>query len=306
MTLDRYAGVVDDHEAFVEACDRPLPRTGRVNRVKSSFGEVRDALTDAGFGVERLGWFEDGFRIEEPDGAKVGNTLPHHLGWMAVQEEVSMLPPVVLGDAAGPSLGSALVLDVCAAPGSKTTQVAADAAGVVANDDNVGRIAALRNNTDRLGLTNVAVTSYDGRRFPGAQAFDAALVDVPCTSEGTVRKNPEHGEGTVPDDERASTVAVQKGILSRALGLVRDGGRVVYSTCTFAPEENEAVVDHAVRNGDARVLPFDTGLDASPGVTDWRGEVYADDVRRTRRYYPHQNDTGGFYVALLEPTTGDD
>ena len=301
MTLERYAGIVDDHDAFAEACDRPLPRTGRVNRVKSSFDEVRDALTDAGFGVERLGWFEDGFRIDEPEDAKVGNTLPHYLGWIAVQEEVSMLPPVVLGDAV--ELGDALVLDACAAPGSKTTQVAADAAGVVANDDNIGRIAALRNNTDRLGLTNVAVTSYDGRRFPDI-GFDAALVDVPCTSEGTVRKNPEYGEpDAVSRDERMSVVGVQKGILTRTLDLVNDGGCVVYSTCTFAPEENEAVVDHVVRNGDARVRSFEVGLDAAEGVTEWRGETYVDAVRDTRRFYPHRNDTGGFYVALLEPTT---
>jgi NOL1/NOP2/sun family putative RNA methylase len=305
MTLERYAGIIDDHDAFMEACDRPIPRTGRVNRVKSSFGEVRDALGDAGFGVDRFDWFPDGFRIEEPEGAKVGNTLPHYLGWVAVQEEVSMIPPVVLSDAVG--LGDSLVLDACAAPGSKTTQVAADAAGVVANDDNVGRIAALRNNTDRLGLTNVAVTSYDGRRFPDALSFDAALVDVPCTSEGTVRKNPEYTEtDAVSDDERASVAGVQKGILTRTLRLVRDGGRVVYSTCTFAPEENEEVVDHVVGNGDARVIPFDIGLDSSPGVTGWRDEAYTDAVRDTRRFYPHLNDTGGFYVALLEPTTDGD
>jgi 16S rRNA C967 or C1407 C5-methylase (RsmB/RsmF family) len=302
MTLERYEGIVEDFDAFSEACERPLPRTGRVNPVESSFSEVRDALTDAGFGIEGLGWFADGFRLEEPEDAKVGNTLPHYLGWIAIQEEVSMIPPVVLDDAV--ELEDALVLDACAAPGSKTTQVAADAAGVVANDDSFGRIAALRSNTDRLGLTNVAVTSYDGRRFPDGFEFDAALVDVPCTSEGTVRKNPEYGEpGAVSEDERASVVGVQKGVLSRTLDLVSDGGRVVYSTCTFAPEENEAVVDHVVRRGDARVRSFDVGPEPSPGVTEWRGESYVDAVCDTGRYYPHLNDTGGFYVALLEPTT---
>lgn len=301
--MERYAGIVDDYDAFVEACERPLPKTARVNRVKSSFDESRDALEDAGFGVEPLGWFGDGFRVEEPDGAKIGNTVPHYLGQIAVQEEVSMIPPVVLGNAL--PLGDALVLDACAAPGSKTTQVAQDAAAVVANDDNFGRIAALRNNTDRLGLTNVAVTSYDGRRFPDALDFDAALVDVPCTSEATVRKNPEYRKpDAVTDDERASIVAVQKGILSRTLDVVNDGGRVVYSTCTFAPEENEAVVDHVVRKGKARVRSFDIGLESSSGVVEWQGEEYDAAVEKTRRFYPHRNDTGGFYVALLEPTTG--
>jgi len=303
MTLERYAELVDDYDGFVEACESPLPKTARVNTVKSSFDEVRDALGEAGFGVERLGWYEDGFRLDFPgdedrygDDAKIGNTFAHYLGWIHVQEEVSMLPPFVL-DASGDEL----VLDACAAPGSKTTQVACDAACVVANDDNIGRISALRNNTDRLGLTNVAVTSYDARRFPGFDALeiDAALVDVPCTSEATVRKNPEYRDG-VSQRRRESLVAVQKGILSRTLDVVRDGGRVVYSTCAFAPEENEAVVDHILRKDKARVLEFDVGLDSSSGVVEWQDEEYPQEVEKTRRFYPHHNDTGGFYVALLE------
>lgn len=296
MTLERYADLVGDYDAFVEACERPLPKTARVNTVKSSFGEVREGLVEAGFGVERLGWYDEGFRLDMPEDSKIGNTLPHYFGWMHVQEEVSMLPPVVL-DASDDDL----VLDVCAAPGSKTTQVAEDAACVVANDDNIGRIAALRNNTDRLGLTNVAVTSHDGRRLPGFDALDidAALVDVPCTSDATVRKNPEYRDG-VSQDRRESLVAVQKGILSRTLDVVRDGGRVVYSTCSFAPEENEAVVDHVLEKDKARVLGFDVELDSSPGVVEWRDDEYASEVEDTRRFYPHQNDTGGFYVALLE------
>ena len=301
MTLERYAEIIDDYEAFAEACEEPLPLTARVNTNKSSFDEVRDTLSETGFGVERLGWYEDGFRLDVPedengDDAKIGNTLPHYLGWIAVQEEVSMLPSVVL-DASEDEL----VLDACAAPGSKTTQVAGDAACVVANDDNIGRISALRNNTDRLGLTNVAVTSYDARRLPGFDALeiDAALVDAPCTSVATVRKNPEYRDG-VSQDRRESLVAVQKGILSRTLDVVREGGRLVYSTCTFAPEENEAVVDHVVRKNKARVLDFDVGLESSHGVVEWQGDEYSQEVEKTQRFYPHQNDTGGFYVALLE------
>lgn len=215
-----------------------------------------------------------------------------------------MLPPVVLDaseDEYGDDDRSDLVLDACAAPGSKTTQLAQDSACVLANDDNIGRISALRNNTDRLGLTNVAVTSYDGRRLPGFDALeiDAALVDAPCTSEATVRKNPEYRDG-VSEDRRESLVPVQKGILSRTLDVVRDGGRVVYSTCTFAPEENEAVVDHVLRKDKARVLNFDVGLESSSGVVEWKDDEYSQEVEKTRRFYPHQNDTGGFYVALLE------
>jgi NOL1/NOP2/sun family putative RNA methylase len=298
--MERYVELIDDYDAFIDACERPLPQTGRVNTVKSSSGEVRDRLGEAGFGVESLDWYEEGFRLDAPDEAKIGNTLPHYLGWIAVQEEVSMLPPVVLRESTG--LGDSLVFDACAAPGSKTTQVAQDAAAVVANDDNVGRIAALRSNADRLGLTNIAVTSYDTRRFPDAVFFDAALVDVPCTSEATVRKNPGYRDGASAD-RRDSLVPVQKGILSRTLDLVTEGGCLVYSTCTFAPEENEAVIDHVVEKGKARVREFSVGLKSSPGVTEWQGERYSEEVEKTKRFYPHHNDTGGFYVALLEPVS---
>jgi len=77
---------------------------------------------------------------------------------------------------------------------------------------------------------------------------------------------------------------------------------VVYSTCTFAPEENEAVVDDALADGDCRLLEFDTGLESSPGITEWNDETYDDSLTKTRRYYPHQNDTGGFFAAKLEVT----
>jgi 16S rRNA C967 or C1407 C5-methylase (RsmB/RsmF family) len=180
-----------------------------------------------------------------------------------------------------------------------------DAGLVVATDNNLGRIAALRSNAERLGCTNVAVTREDARNhslkpFDGAE-YDRALVDVPCSCEGTVRKNPDALEDWTMDHVH-QIASVQKGILRRAVQATREGGTVVYSTCTFAPEENEAVLDYAISEEPCDLVEFDLALDHVPGVTAWQDETYDESVRRAKRIYPHHNDTGGFFAAKLEVT----
>jgi len=292
LDSDRYAPIVDNYDDFLGACERPLPDTAVVNAVKADTERVLSAYDGSGIDVERLGWRDDAIRFV--DDVKVGNTLPHYTGWIHSQEEVSMLPADSLDISPEDT-----VLDMCAAPGSKTVALAQDAETVVANDVNIGRLSALRNNTDRLGLTNVAVTSYDGRNYPGAHEYDAVVVDAPCSAEGTVRKNPD--ADVTDESDRNALVAVQKGLLRRALGLVADDGVVVYSTCTFAPEENEGVVASVLEEG-AEVVDVELGLETLSGVTEWCGETYPDELEKAHRVYPHLNDTGGFFVAVLRPS----
>ena len=296
--LERYRPVVDDYEAFRAACDRPLGMVVRVNDLKATPDRVRAALSAAGIGHEAVGWHDGLLRV---DTDSPGATWPYVHGWIHGQEEVSALPPVVLDPRPGE-----VVWDACAAPGSKATQIAAlmdDAGRLVANDSNLGRISALRSNAQRLGVTNVAVTNQDARHLSldplEVDAFDRSLVDAPCTCEGTVRKNPtvveEWSEGQVH-----AVAGVQREILRRAVQATRDGGTVVYATCTFAPEENEAVVDSVLAREDCRVVDPEVPVDHVPGVTEWDGEEYDPAVRETARIYPHHNDTGGFFVAKLE------
>jgi NOL1/NOP2/sun family putative RNA methylase len=313
--LQRYADLVDDTEAFLAACERPLPSVVRVNTVKTTVDRARAALADADIEVDPREW-HDGL-LALPD-AQPGANWPYVHGWIHGQEEVSAVPAAVLAPEPGER-----VWDACAAPGSKTTQLAAlmaDRGTVVATDNNLGRISALRSNAERLGVTNVAITHEDARNHslkpfersgsnpasppPGSSgggAYDRALVDAPCSCEGTVRKNP-----TVLDDwtlEHVRGIAgVQKGVLRRAVQTTRPGGTVVYSTCTFAPEENEAVLDHALAEEPCDLVEFDLPLESSPGVTGWEGEAYDDRVTRAKRIYPHQNDTGGFFCAKLAVT----
>ncbi|WP_227354643.1 RsmB/NOP family class I SAM-dependent RNA methyltransferase [Haladaptatus salinisoli] len=295
--LERYEPILDDFEAFRAACERPLPSVVRVNGIKATRERVTRALDAEDVEWTPREWNESVLEID----ASPGNTWPSFHGWTHGQEEVSSIPAVVLDPRPGDR-----VLDSCAAPGGKTTQLAAlmdDEGLVVANDSNLGRLSALRFNAERLGVTSVAVTNQDARNFSlkpfDFAAFDAALVDVPCSCEGTVRKNP-----TALDDWSLDHIegvsGVQKGILRRAVQATREGGEVVYSTCTFAPEENEAVLDYVLASEDCRLVEFEVGLRSEPGVTEWRGDEYDESVRAAKRFYPHHNDTGGFFCAKLE------
>jgi NOL1/NOP2/sun family putative RNA methylase len=296
--LSRYRPLVEEFDAFRAACERPLPTAVRVNTLKAPVERVLAAFSEAGVDAEQADWND---RVLRLDTDAPGNTWPYVLGWVNGQEEVSSLPATVLDPQPGET-----VWDACAAPGSKATQLAdlmADRGTLVANDSNLGRLSALRSNAERLGVTNVAVTSEDARNYSLSRfdfdAFDRALVDAPCSCEGTVRKNPDALDDW--DREHVDAVSgVQKGILRRAVQATRPGGVVVYATCTFAPEENEAVLDHVLDVEDCAVVPLETGLATRPGVTEWDGDEYDPEVERARRVYPHLNDTGGFFCAKLE------
>jgi len=298
--LERYRPIIDDFEAFLEACRRPLGNAVRINTIAASVERTLEVLEAEDVAYEQADWDPRVLRLETDS---PGSTWTSFHGMTHGQEEVSAVPPVVLDPQPGER-----VWDACAAPGGKATQLAAlmdDRGTVVANDSNLGRISALRFNAERLGATSLAVTNRDARNYSmkpfSFDAFDRALVDAPCSCEGTIRKNPDAlddwSEGYVD-----SVSGIQKGILRRAIQTTREGGTVVYSTCTFAPEENEAVVQHALDNEACRVVDFELGLEHSPGLSEWDDETFDDALERAARIYPHQNDTGGFFVAKLEVT----
>lgn len=298
--LERYRPIIDGFEAFLAACERPLGNAVRVNTIKSSVERATAALEEEGTDYEQADWNPRVLRLETDS---PGSTWTSFHGFTHGQEEVSAVPPVVLDPEPGER-----VWDCCAAPGGKATQLAAlmdDRGTVVANDNNLGRISALRFNAERLGATSLAVTNDDARNYSlerfDFDEFDRTLVDAPCSCEGTIRKNPDAldnwSEGHI-----SSVAGIQKGILRRAVQATREGGTVLYSTCTFAPEENEAVVQHALNREDCRVVDFDLGLEHSPGLTEWEDDSYDESLEQAARIYPHQNDTGGFFVAKLEVT----
>lgn len=298
--LERYRPIIDDFDAFMEACNRPLPAVIRTNTIKATPQQVQTVLDQQEITYEQVAWNNRLFRLSD---VSAGSVLPSFLGWTHGQEEVSAIPAQVLDPDP-----ETVVFDSCAAPGSKTTQLAAlmdDRGRVVANDNNLGRLSALRFNSERLGVTNLAVTHSDARNFSlkpfDFEQFDSALVDVPCSCEGTIRKNPD----AIDDwslDQVTGIAGVQKGVLRRAVQATRPGGRVVYSTCTFAPEENEAVLDHVLANEPCRIVEQELPINHTHGITEWEDQEYDPAVQQAARIYPHHNDTGGFFCATLEVT----
>ena len=199
------------------------------------------------------------------------------------------------------------VLDLCAAPGNKAAQaaVAMQSRGtVVANDINYKRMRAARQTFERLGLLNIATTICDAGNYPkNSGLFDKVIVDVPCSCEGTSRKNiiTKTNANVGLSLKRSQG---QRAILRKAVLRCRPGGRIVYATCTYAPEENECVVDTILREFGSdvvRLVPLVLDdFSYSPGLTEWDGQQLDPSLKHAMRVWPHQNDSGGFFVALIE------
>ncbi|MCC7440025.1 MAG: RsmB/NOP family class I SAM-dependent RNA methyltransferase [Bdellovibrionales bacterium] len=301
MILERYRSVVDDWAAFEDVSRRPLPRCLWANPVRIDRDALRARLDRAGLGTRPLPW--DPLALVAPaESENVGKRLEYLTGLYHLQEAVSILPALLLDARPGER-----ILDLCAAPGNKTIRMAVAMRGsgtLVANDRGERRLSLIRGALDRMGITNVSLTDWNAAAYPSeAGLFDAVLADVPCSCEGTSRKNPLAAEWQ-EEGFRARLARLQEQILVRAAYLCRAGGRIVYSTCTYAPEENEAVVNAVLKRfhpGTLKVREVSVpGLRAAPGLTEWNGERFAHELRNCLRVWPHHQDTGGFFVAVID------
>ena len=297
--LARYASLIDDPQAFLEAAARPLPTCIWINPLKTNPQRAIAALQAASVAdLEPVAWQPGAYRSLA--WRKPGRTLAFACGWYFIQEEIALTAVRLLDPQPGDR-----VLDLCAAPGGKSAQIAArlGTTGVlVANEFKSPRLPGLHATLHRLGSPNIVTIQRDGRRISLApHAFDRVLVDVPCSGEGTLRK---HLRGSWrPAYSNQSSASAQTQLLDRALQLVKPGGIVVYSTCTFAPEENEAILDAVLGDRGSLELGEIPGLKGLPGLTQWQGRAYRQDLVRARRFFPHFNDTGGFFVARIRRTT---
>lgn len=298
--LERYRPLIDRWNDFVQAIHTPLPDTFWTHPHKTSPAELSNLLRQEGAELRPIPWLPGAFRMSGI--AKAGATWAYKAGLFQLMEEVSMLPAILMEPRPGER-----ILDLCAAPGSKTLHIASlmsQRGTVVANDLNGGRLAALRHHLDRMGFPNVTVTLHDGTNLNRhAGVFDRILCDVPCSCEGTVRKNP--AAPAWGGDYWKKLQGVQKALLRKALQLVKVKGRVVYSTCTFAPEENEAVVNALLTEfrDFVKLVPARVrGFQCSEGLREWQGERFDNSLTQCMRVWPHQNDTGGFFVAVFEKT----
>ena len=295
VTLERYRPLVGEWERFLAAHRSPEPVTLRVRSGRISRDALTDRLRRAGFRTEPVAGLDAYLRLTAGAGS-VAQTVEHWLGLFHVQQAVMALPALALDVSAGER-----VLDLCAAPGGKTTHLAelmGEAGPLLAVEPKEKRIRGLLGNIYRLGYRNVIVVAGDGRTLPEGAFFDRVLVDAPCSGEGNYRRRAGRLPPRTAEFSRYVT-RVQEALLRHAVRLTRPGGTIVYATCTYAPEENEAIVDRVRRDAPVTIGEIPLGLPHSPGLTGWAGEAYHPDLAKTWRVYPHHMDSGGLYMARL-------
>ncbi len=287
-----------EYESFVASYDRPRAQALRINPLKSTdLGDQKNVL-DRTFALEPVPWAENGYYYD-PDEAP-GKHPYHEAGVYYIQEPSAMAPVTFLDAAPGEK-----ILDLCAAPGGKTTQIAAAMQGkgiLVANEPNPNRAKILALNIERLGISNAIVVSA----LPDALSeifqgyFDRILVDAPCSGEGMFRKN-EEAETEWSTENVEMCADRQEGILREAVKMLAPGGRIVYSTCTFAPAEDEAQISRFLKeNPDFICTKVEASCGMESGRKEWAGEDPADGVENSIRLWPHKMRGEGHYLAVLD------
>jgi len=198
------------------------------------------------------------------------------------------------------------ILDLFASPGSKTTQIAAkmnNQGTIIANDLKIERIKILSSNLERCGVTNTIITRNDAialcsKLSKANYKFDKILLDAPCSGEGTLRSSPKTFLiWNLKVIQKLSRQ--QKKFIAFALKCLKKGGILVYSTCTHSPEENEEVIDFALRNFPVKIESISLPLKCCQGITSWEGKIFNKEINKACRIYPQDNDSEGFFLAKL-------
>lgn len=292
---------LDELMNFLEASEMQRPVTIRTNTLKTRRRDLAQALISRGVNVDPIGnWTKVGLVVYDSP-VPIGATPEYLAGFYMLQAASSLLPVIALGPKEDER-----ILDMCAAPGGKASHIAAlmkNTGVLYANDANRARVNGVIGNFHRLGITNAIISCYDGRKLPTVmKGFDRVLVDAPCTGTGVISKDPSvKSNKSRVDVQRCFTL--QRQLLLAAIDCLNarssSGGYIVYSTCSILPEENEAVVDYALRKRDVKLVP--TGLDfGTEGFTKYRQYRFHPTMNCTRRFYPHTHNMDGFFVAKLK------
>lgn len=292
---------LDELLEFLEASEVQRPMTLRANTLKTRRRDLAEALINRGVNLDPIGkWTKIGLVVYSSQ-VPMGATPEYLAGHYIIQGASSFLPVMALDPKENER-----ILDMCAAPGGKSSHIAAlmkNTGVLFANDVNEDRIKAVVGNFHRLGIVNSVICSYDGRKIPGViKGFDRVLLDAPCTGTGVVSKDPSVKTSKDEIDiQRCCTL--QRELLLAAIDCTNarspSGGVIVYSTCSILPEENEWVIDYALRKRDVKLVP--TGLEfGAEGFTNYRQHRFHPSLKLTKRFYPHVHNMDGFFVAKLK------
>lgn len=297
----------NEAEKFFECCENPTPHFIRANTIKIFASSLSERLSKKWKILHPYPEYPEIIEViskingSSLEPGELGKAKEHLLGYYYVQGLSSMMPVIALNPSS-----SDYVLDLCASPGSKTTQIASfmgNSGLLVANDNDLGRIIVLNSNLERCGVTNCIVTREDGAKLCEKLLklrikFDKILVDASCSGEGVIRENPKTlnmwNYKMIQNFARQ-----QKRLIASAFSVVKQGGELVYSTCTLAPEENEEVIQFIIDNFNVEVEKPELPIKTREGIEEWQGKKFSGEIKKCCRIYPQDNDGGGFFVARI-------
>jgi len=282
---------------FLESNETPRPLTIRTNTLKTRRRDLAQCLINRGVNLDPVGkWSKVGLVVYNSQ-VPIGATPEYLAGHYILQGASSFLPVMALAPQEGER-----ILDMSAAPGGKTSHIAAlmkNTGMLFANDANPDRAKAIVGNLHRLGVTNCAVMSYDGRALPKVgKGYNRVLLDAPCSGSGVISKDPS--AKTSKDDKDINRCShLQKELILAAIDCADVGGHIVYSTCSVLVQENEWVVDYALSKRNVTLVS--TGLDfGREGFTRFQKLKFHPSLKMTKRFYPHTHNMDGFFVAKLK------
>ena len=289
----------EDYEAFLAGFDGQRQYGLRVNTLKMNLEEFERI---APFHLKKVPWISNGYFYEAED-ASAKHPF-YSAGLYYLQEPSAMTPASRLKVQPGER-----VLDLCAAPGGKATELGAALQGeglLVANDINTARARALLRNLELFGISNSFVTNEPphvlAERFP--EFFHKIMVDAPCSGEGMFRKNPAVVDSWQEKGPEYFS-KLQREIIVQAADMLLPGGMMFYSTCTFSPLENEKTITHLLKERpDMEVIPMEDYEGFAEGLTSYRGEVFDESCKLCRRIWPHKMSGEGHFMALLHKKNG--
>lgn len=291
--------------AFFEANETPRPIVIRTNTLRTHRRELAQTLINRGVTLEPVGkWSKVGLQIFESN-VPIGATPEYLAGHYIMQAASSFLPVMALAPQEHERC-----LDMAAAPGGKTTHIAAlmkNTGTIFANDSNKDRAKALIGNIHRLGVKNTIVCNYNALEFPKVMGgFDRVLLDAPCSGTGVIAKDASVKTNKTPADF-LRLPHLQKQLLLAAIDSVdhasKTGGYIVYSTCSVTVEENERVVQYALtKRPNVKLVETGLGSFGKEGFTSYMGRDFDRSMRMTRRYYPHSYNVDGFFVSKFKKT----
>lgn len=293
----------DDYQKIIY---KPHKKSIRANTLKISPEELKKKLEKKAWILKQPFKKHPEIMIIESNlqPGELGRSLEHLLGYYYIQEISSMLPVIALNPKENET-----ILDLCSAPGSKTTQIAAkmkNTGVIIANDLKLGRIRILASNLERCGVMNTIITKSEGvklcKNLKENFQIDKILVDAPCSGEGIIEKFKEINK-MWNIKKILSLSKIQKSLLESAFELLKPQGVLVYSTCTYAPEENEEVVDFILKKfNNVKIEEISLPTKSREGIRMWKEKEYLEDVKYSCRIYPQDNNAGGFFIAKFKKT----